>query len=72
MVFMATKMENQYLSLLKVYEVQTLSKPALNKFFTSFLTQNENMNNFAFLQFSKSNSFYPCGIFIYLFYLNIV
>ena len=39
MVFMATKMENQYLSLLKVYKVQILSKPALNKFFTSFLKQ---------------------------------
>ena len=26
MVFMATKMENQYLSLLKVYKVQILSK----------------------------------------------
>ena len=39
MVFMATKMENQYLSLLKVYKVQIQSKPALNEFFTSFLKQ---------------------------------
>ena len=39
MVFMATKMENQYLSLLKVYKVQILSKPALDEFFTSFLKQ---------------------------------
>ena len=59
MVFMATKMENQYLSLLKVYKVQILSKPALNKFFTSFLKKMQNMNNFAFL-------------LIYLLYLNIV
>ena len=35
--FMATKMDNQYLSLLKVYKFQILSKPELNKFFTSFL-----------------------------------
>ena len=56
MVFIATKMENQYLSLLKVYKVQTLLKPALNKFFTSFLKKMQNMNNFAFLHFSKSNS----------------
>ena len=57
MVFMATKMENQNLSLLKVYKVQTLSKPALNTFFY-FLSQTkiQNMNNFAFLHFSKSNS----------------
>ena len=44
MVFMATKMENQLLSLLKVYKVQILSKPALNKFFTSFLKKMQNMN----------------------------
>ena len=57
MAFMATKMENQYLSFLKVYKVQTLSKPALNNFFY-FLSQTkiQNMNNFAFLHFSKSNS----------------
>ena len=51
MVFMATKMENQYLSLLKVYKVQILSKPALNKFFTSFLKKKmQNMNTFAFFE----------------------
>ena len=51
MVFMATKMENQYLSLLKVYKFQILSKPPLNTFFTSFLKKMQNMNNFAFLHF---------------------
>ena len=50
MVFMATKMENQYLSLLKVYKVQILSKPALNQFFTSFLKKKQNINNFAFFE----------------------
>ena len=48
---MATKMENQYLSLLKVYKFQILSKPALNKIFTSFLKKMQNMNNFAFFIF---------------------
>ena len=53
MVFMATKMENQYLSLLKAYKFQILLKPALNSFFTSFLKKMQNMNNFAFLHFSN-------------------
>ena len=56
MVFMATKMENQYLSLLKGYKVQILSKPALNKYFYFLSKKMQNMNNFAFLHFSKSNS----------------
>ena len=50
-------MENQYLSLLKVCKVQILTKPALNNFIY-FLSQTkmQNMNNFAFLHFSKFNS----------------
>ena len=40
MVFMATKIENQYLSLLNVYKVQIMSKPALNKFLLPFSKRN--------------------------------
>ena len=56
MVFLATKMENQYLSLMKVYKVQILSKPTLNEFYFLSQTKMQNMNNFAFLHFSISNS----------------